>query len=157
MRLWDTYAVQAAVLSLLCGCRTAENRKYTARWTARFRDFPHVPRVLAEKLNMFNFSARILRKAMKRNREDREDRIDRKQNVNLPRPSARQLQPSADQNICGCLLIVQFQLLSTNDTKKAALKCLFILQPLRFCTVAQTADFSGLPQYQSHTPYENRW
>ena len=44
---------------------TAENRRKPQiyrRWTARFRDLPHV---LAEKLNMFNFSARILRKRRK--------------------------------------------------------------------------------------------
>jgi len=40
-------------LSHLCGSSCAENRRKPQiyrRWTARFRDFPHV---LAEKLNMF--------------------------------------------------------------------------------------------------------
>ena len=41
--------------------RTAGNRKYTARWTARFRDLPHVPRMLAEKLNMLNFCVKTVK------------------------------------------------------------------------------------------------
>jgi len=83
---------------------------------------------------------------MQGNREDREGTVLTASKTYLPRPSARQPQPSADQNIC---ILSNFSCCLTNNSKKAALKCLFILQPLRLCTVAQTADFRGLPQYQS--------
>ena len=217
--------------------RTAGNRKYTARWTARFRDLPHVPRVLAEKLNMFNFSARIPRK--RRKAVKRKETAKTVKEAYWPqvkrKPSARQPQPSADQKyfrlsccpncailsnhflthnllclfifrlsiaassasfclfvltmtiaapairarsstapwhiavlvllLCGnsvetssdCSHCVLFNfsccLQFTNDSKKQHWS---VLQPPRFCTVAQTADFRGLPQYQNrlHTVWE---
>ena len=78
--VFHTYAVQAAVL---CGCtpqRTAGNRKYTARWTARFRDLSHVPRMLAEKLNMLIFPHESCGKLwnVRKPRRPWKNRIDRK-------------------------------------------------------------------------------
>jgi len=94
---FHTYAVQAAVL---CGSTTAENRRKPQiyrRWTAHFRNLLHIPRVLAEKLNMLNFSARILRKAVKRKEtvKTMKEPYWPQAKRDLPWPSTRQPQPSA--------------------------------------------------------------